>query len=336
VASGAKRLKDGADMFPGSHKEIVTKLDYLDNLAGQFKQNSIDMRACKQPSSPSTDPLNALIDSFANAALSVHTAIDGAGFSGLKNEMEEPFDKFAEQMKMISDISVAGTLALWAVVVLFAVWGICSNGKCKYNTAKMIAFVVFLAMAVVCAVCLMISLFLADYCVGDPRAYLIDELLKSDTPDTQDFLTYYFTCKGQSPFQNESDEVEKTLADLMASSNSPCLTSAITQAQALKADLLNQLSCKLVDDFLTTIIDNAVCTEFIEGFFYTWCLVGSASLGFWFLFLSTTCKESALFAPAQEPYEYDDGYDYDGGPKSSGQPVQIVNLERTIDANYNI
>merc|ERR1719231_1001194 len=181
--------------------------------------------------------------------------------------MEEPFDEFAEQMKMISDISVAGTLALWAIVVLFAVWGICSRGECKYNTAKTIAFVVFLAMAVVCAVCLMISLFLADYCVGDPRAYLIDELLRSDTPDTQNFLTYYFTCKGQSPFQNESDEVEKTLADLMASANDACLTSATTQAQALKADLLNQLSCKLVDDFLTTIIDNAVCTEFIEGFF---------------------------------------------------------------------
>ena len=66
-------------------------------------------------------------------------------------------------------------------------------------------------------------------------------------------------------------------------------------------------------------------------------------LSFWFLFLSTTCKESALFAPPQAEYEYEDdgdgygyGYGYDGGPRAGNQPVQIVNIERTIDANYNI
>jgi hypothetical protein len=97
-------------------------------------------------------------------------------------------------MKMAADACVGIGIICWLITVIFSVWGLKSRSKCKYGTAKVLAFPVFLLTIAVLAICLIFSVTISDFCVGNPRAYLVEEAFPQDSPDGKKFLEYYFTC----------------------------------------------------------------------------------------------------------------------------------------------
>jgi len=281
------KLKDGADSLPESIDGVSNYLTTLETTAQLFKTNGDNMRACSDLS-PAEDPtgdINTAKSQFANDVEQVHTVIMDTGLTKITKDLDGEGDDIADLMKTIIDASVAGTILVWLVVVLFAVAGLCKKRSCLYTTSKVLAFPIFILMTAVLGACLMSSVTMADFCVGDPRAFLTDELIKQDSADGQDFVNYYFNCKGQSPFKNDWDAVQTSLSDLknklkgkVLSPAIRCMETQITVGSANLVALEGDLDCSLFSSYLGILIDEAVCTDFVEGLFYSWCLSSSSSL----------------------------------------------------------
>jgi len=320
---GGTAIKDGSDRFPSAITAVVDAMDGLDVLAANFDTNGMTMLACKDATTNAAN-LDDTIDAYAASMSAVNEVIVDTGLTTLGEDLDGSMDDISDLTKLAADACVAGTIISWLIVVIFSVWGLYKKNKCKYGAGKVVAFPVFIIMIVVLAICLTISVSIADFCVGDPRAFLVDEVFAGDDPAATQFAEYYFTCKGTSPFKSVYEDANAQLVSLKEDPNAAQIQCIIDTADAGIGNLgalEAQLDCSLFDNFLTEIIDYGICTDFVEGFFHIWVISISCTLLFWLIFVGVTLKEAPIFADEAAG----------GEPKTGEQPVEMVGIEASFD-----
>jgi hypothetical protein len=317
---GGASIKDGADRFSAALNSITGSMANLNEIARDFDKNGDAMLTCKEDNNNAD--LGDAMDAYAASMRAVNAAITAVPLTKLGNDLDRDgkADSIADTVKLAADGCVAGTIVSWALVVLFSVWGLYKQDKCKYGAGKAVAFPVFIVMIVVLTVCLPISVSMADFCVGDPKGF-VDEVFSTAGADAKDFVEYYFTCKGTSPFKEGWEAAKAQVTELKQYSEPSCILATSDAGVVNLGALEKALPCELFDKSLTQMIDYGICTDFVEGFYHIWVISISCTLLFWLIFVGVTLQEAPIFVTEAEG----------GEPKTGEQPVEMVGIEAQFD-----